>query len=267
MKVTVYKCETTGQLFEDEEKYKAHRRSLKLKAQAEQRRVEARAAQAALVAKAAHVASVPELLALANEITALGVQAQPDIGSVEYRLQGCSTVGLASTSMQLHVLVIRQDSRFGTDGPRALEMLPGVRMGSGNGVSLPADAGPKAKSAMNYSVTLEFDKLPGLKATRDAIVNARREERLHEQALQVEAEETLFAESSTYRDLQEELAQAEAAVESLRTKLDTAEAQRQSAYKKMRAAAQVQYEEMLATRQEPAQKRAALEALMKVGSV
>ncbi len=266
MQVTVHKCEKTGRLFEDEAEYKSHLRALKASEKAEAERKAARAAQEELLKKASEVKTVAELLALVNELSALQAQVERESSPLKYRLVDASTVGTASTSMQLKVLAIKFDTRFGGSSTRALELIPGVRMGSGSGTAPPSDE-PKAKSAMNYSVTLEFEKLPGLKATRDAILGARKAEREHLQQLQVDAEELLFSESATYRDLNEELAQAETSLEALRQRVADLQAQRDGVHRKMQDAVQAQFQELRAQQQQPSLRRAELEALMKVGSI
>lgn len=269
MQVTVFKCDVTGQLFEDEKDYKAHKRQLKREAEAQTRREEAKQALQALRDRASSVADVASLMELLNQYALQQAQLNGSTEVKELRLAQISVAGRSSRSLDARVLVLTggSGSSFSSFSSSSMDGIPGVRFQSGGGASVPSDAPAGTTRAMTYQVTFEFDKLTGLAKTRDDILAAREAETAHLNALRTQADEMLYSESSSFRELQEEGAQLNTELELLRDRLDRYTRMREENLRKIGDAVQAKHDELVTLHNEPTERRKELEALMKVGSV
>lgn len=268
MQVTVFKCDVTGQLFEDEKDYKAHKRQLKRQAEAQERREQVKQELQALRERASGIADVTSLMELLNQYAQKQGELNGSTNVKELRLAQISVAGRNSRSLDARVLVLTGGgSSFSSFSSSSMEGIAGVRFQSGGGGAVPADAPAGTTAAMTYQVSLEFDKLTGLAKTRDDILAAREAETAHLNALRTQADETLYAESSAFRELQEEGAHLNTEIERLRDNLDRYTRMREENMRKIGDAVQVKHDELAALHNEPTERRKALESLMKVGSV
>lgn len=215
--VKAFKCADTGQLFEDEKAFRKHRRAYL----AAQRRNQAKAALAdtlkTLRERIRTAATVPEIVGYLDTIfrehQACRRGSPYDRKYVAVRLLSIEPLTLNQPYLYIRLEVFQtKKGSFNASCLHELNSVPGMFPRSATPFDLPPDAPVKAGICARYDVTLNLDKLTGLAATRDAILNARTESWAHQEQLKKEAELQLLSNNREFQYITSELAALKTAI-------------------------------------------------------